>query len=136
MKVLLTLALLTASILSLRADIQDPPMNDYGPTRKLGRGISNLAFGITELPQTIAQINDREGNSAALSYGLVRGLGRVLFRTSMGVYEVATFPFTNNGTYQPPYLKNVPWIHGGYQEFPPELGYETRYKYVRSEGSY
>ena len=25
-------------------DIQDPPSNDYGPTRKLGRGLSNFLW--------------------------------------------------------------------------------------------
>ncbi|MGH8092695.1 MAG: hypothetical protein ACREIF_04410 [Chthoniobacterales bacterium] len=27
------------------ADIPDPPAADYGPTRKLARGLSNLIFG-------------------------------------------------------------------------------------------
>jgi hypothetical protein len=48
------------------ADIQDPPSNDYGPTRKLGRGLSNFFLA-----------------------------------------------------------------PAGYQEFPPELGYESKYPYVR-----
>ena len=26
---------------------------------------------------------------------------------------------------------DVPWIHAGYQEFPPELGNESKYPYVR-----
>ena len=35
--------------MSAIADIQDPPANDYGPTRKLGRGFSNLLFASAEL---------------------------------------------------------------------------------------
>ena len=133
MKVLLSLLLLAATIISVHADIQDPPMNDMGPTRKLGRGLSNILYGATELPNSMSTMNEREGNAAAFSYGVVRGVGRTLFRVSMGVYEVATFPFTYNGTYKAPYLSNIPWIQGGYQEFPPELGFETRYRYVRSD---
>ena len=42
------------------ADIQDPPSNDYGPTRKLGRGISNLIFAPAEMFVTVGKINKEE----------------------------------------------------------------------------
>ncbi len=114
------------------ADIQAPPASDYGPTRKLGRGISNIAFGYTELTESFASVNYAEGNSAAFGYGLVRGVGRSFARLGFGVYETLLFPFpTAAGTYKPPYRSDIPWIHCGYAEFPPELGFETRYNYVR-----
>jgi putative exosortase-associated protein (TIGR04073 family) len=132
MKTLLTLVALTGLSSLALADIHDPPMNDQGPTRKLGRGISNILFGAVEIVQTPAELNDREGNSAGASYGVVRGVGRFFFRFGMGVYEVATFPFPiTKGSYRPPYRLDPPWIHGGYEEFPPELGFETRYQYAR-----
>lgn len=133
MKILLSL--LTVSLLSTAAfaDIQDPPMNDFGPTRKLGRGIANIAFGATEIFINPAQINEREGNSAAASYGVVKGVGRMFVRLHFGVYELFTFPFpTTRSSYRPPYRSNIPWIHGGYEEFPPELGFDTKWNYVRS----
>ena len=115
------------------ADIQDPPGNDYGPTRKLGRGLSNLVFGIAELPTTIAKVNNREGNSAAGGYGVVRGLGRSYMRFHAGLFEIFSFPFpVNRGTYYPILPSDIPYIHAGYQEFPPELGNESKYPYVRS----
>lgn len=114
------------------ADIQQPPASDYGPSRKLGRGVSNVAFGTTELLDSFSAINFQEGGSAAFSYGLVRGIGRTFARLGYGVYEILTFPFpTVRGGYHPPYRSSTPWIHSGYQEFPPELGFESRYKYVR-----
>ncbi len=115
------------------ADIQAPPASDYGPTRKLGRGISNIAFGVTEIPVALTEVNYAEGNSAAWGYGLVRGVGRTFARLGYGIYEVALFPFpTHKGTYYPPYRSDIPWINSGYQEFPPELGFETRYNYGRT----
>jgi putative exosortase-associated protein (TIGR04073 family) len=114
------------------ADIQDPPMNDYGPTRKLGRGLSNVLLGVTEIFQNPAEINEREGNSAAWSYGPVKGVGRFFVRMHFGFYEIFTFPFaTTRSSYRTPYRSNIPWIHGGYEEFPPELGFETRWNYTR-----
>lgn len=115
------------------ADIQAPPASDYGPTRKLGRGLGNIAFGSTEFITSITSVNYSEGNSAAWSYGVVRGVGRTVARLGFGVYETLLFPFpTSRGTYKPPYRSDIPWIHCGYSEFPPELGFETRYNYVRN----
>ncbi len=114
------------------ADIQDPPGNDYGPTRKLGRGLSNVLFGISELPVQIARVNEREGNSAALGYGLVRGISRSYMRIHAGLFEIFSFPIpVNAGTYYPILPSHLHNIHGGYEEFPPELGNESKYPYVR-----
>ena len=132
MKTLLSAASLLAFAISSFADIQDPPSNDYGPTRKLGRGLSNLVFGIAELPATIGKINQREGNTAAAGYGVVRGLGRSGTRMGSGLFELLTFPFpTKHRTYYPLLRSDIPYIHAGYQEFPPELGNESKYPYVR-----
>jgi putative exosortase-associated protein (TIGR04073 family) len=132
MKTLLAAALLFAFALSSQADIQDPPSNEYGPTRKLGRGISNVVFGIAELPVSIARVNEREGNSAAAGYGVVRGVGRSYKRFHTGLAEIFSFPFPiNRGTYYPLLPPRIPYLHAGYEEFPPEPGFESKYPYVR-----
>ncbi len=126
----LGLALALAS--TCLADIQDPPSNEYGPTRKLGRGISNMLYGVTEIPHTIAQVNERDGNAAAGGYGVVRGVGRAAMRFHVGIWEILSFPFPLvRGTYYPALTPDIPYIHAGYQEFPPELGFESKYPYVR-----
>src|SRR5437660_6587957 len=114
------------------ADIQDPPSNDYGPTHKLGRGIGNFLFASSELPVSVCKINKEEGNSAAASYGVVRGLGRSTVRHFVGLFEIFTFPapIWRDG-YRLILPNEVPWIHAGYSEFPPELGFESKYPYCR-----
>ena len=128
------LALLTSAAIATGAlaDIQDPPSNDYGPTRKLGRGIGNLLFASAELPVSISKVNKKEGNAAAASYGVVGGLGRSTARHFVGLFEIFTFPapIWRNG-YRPILPNDVPWIHAGYSEFPPELGFESKYPYCR-----
>ena len=137
MKKLLCSLLLTCVTAVVYADIQDPPANDQGPTHKLGRGISNLVYGITELPYAMDVLNSTEGNSSGLSYGVVKGVGRTLNRMGAGLYEIVTFPVPNtNGTYRPILASDIPWIHGGYAEFPPELGFESKYGYCRNHPSY
>ena len=137
---LILLALLMTFVLSgassLFADIQAPPQSDQGPTRKLGRGIGNMLYGSTEIFESMSDVNYAEGNSAAFSYGLVRGLGRTFARLGYGVFETVTFPFsTNHGTYKPPYNNNIQWLNSGYSEFPPEVGFETKYDYSRQYSS-
>lgn len=132
MRHLLAAALLLGIAAVCRADIQDPPSNDYGPTRKLGRGISNVVFGWSEIYPTVAKVNQNEGNSAAASYGVVRGVGRGFTRSGVGLYEVLLFPFPiYRGTYMPILPSDVRYIHAGYSEFPTELGNESKYRYVR-----
>ena len=117
---------------NMLADIQDPPSNDYGPTRKLGRGLANFFLGGSELPVTVCRINKEEGNAAAASYGVVRGLGRAGTRHLAGFLEILLWPVPAwRQSYYPLLPNDIPWIHAGYSEFPPELGYETKYPYVR-----
>ena len=134
MKSLLSALVLVVAASVALGDIQQPPSSEWGPTRKLGRGLGNLAFGITELPTSMMSVNYFEGNSAAFSYGIVRGIGRTFARIGYGLYDTFLFPFpTYKGTYAPPYRSNVQWIWSGYSEFPPELLFETRYPYVRND---
>jgi putative exosortase-associated protein (TIGR04073 family) len=121
-----------AFAVSANADIQDPPGNDYGPTRKLGRGIGNFLFASSELPVSVCKVNKEEGNSSAASYGVVRGLGRSTARHFTGLFEILTFPIPVwHDSYRPVLPSDVPYIHAGYAEFPPELGFESKYPYCR-----
>lgn len=121
-----------AAATSAMADIQDPPSNDYGPTRKLGRGVSNFLFASAELPDTVCKISKGEGNTAAGGYGVLRGLGRSTARHFTGLYEIFTFPApTHRDSFRPVLRSDIPWIHGGYAEFPPELGNESKHVYCR-----
>jgi len=134
MKNVLLCSLLLLTAAACYGDIQDPPANDYGPTRKLGRAIANMCplTAFTEVFNTVSLVNNREGNASAASYGAIKGFGRFFARFGFGFYEFVTFPFpTYKGTYRPFYVSNVPWIHGGYEEFPPELGFKTEYNYAQ-----
>lgn len=134
MKKFLFVALIAGGLAAnLRADIQDPPGNDYGPARKLGRGVSNFLFASSELPDTVCKVSKTEGNVAAAGYGIVRGLGRSTARHATGLYEIFTFAApTWHASYRPVLPNDIPWIHAGYAEFAPELGNESKYPYCRS----
>src|SRR5258708_1625735 len=75
------------------ADIQDPPSKKFGATRKFSRGIANIVYPSTEIPNTMCITNNTEGNSAAITYGVFLGLERTFERFGIGVFEVITTPF-------------------------------------------
>jgi putative exosortase-associated protein (TIGR04073 family) len=132
-KKLLAITLALGFAASSFGDIQDPPSNDYGPTRKLGRGFANLLFAPTEIVVNVNKLNKEEGNNAAFGYGLVRGIHRSAARHVAGLMELLTWPFPSylRGSYYPILPPDIPYIHAGYSEFPPEIGSESKYPYVR-----
>ena len=132
MKRLTAISLMLGLVGTVLGDIQDPPANDYGPTRKLGRGISNFFIAPAEVFVTVTTVNTYDGNSAAAGYGVVRGVGRSGARHIAGLIEMLTFPFPIwRDSYYPMLPPDIPNIHAGYSEFPPELGNESKYPYVR-----
>ena len=57
---------------------------------------------------------------------------RTAARQVAGLVEILTFPFPIwRDSYQPLLPSDIPYIHGGYAEFPPEVGNESKYPYVR-----
>jgi putative exosortase-associated protein (TIGR04073 family) len=63
---------------------------------KLGRGLSNIMFGWAEIPVTFDQ-NLKKGKPLGYLLGVapVLGTARAVMRTSTGVYEVVSFPFSD-----------------------------------------
>ena len=62
------------------------------PLEKLGRGISNVAFGVLEVPIQMNYVKNRAGGIAGLTYGTLRGLAFFVARVGVGVLEIVTFP--------------------------------------------
>ena len=70
---------------------------------KLGRGLSNIFFGWAEIPVTFdQQIKGKKSLTHLLGVGTVLGTARAVIRTTVGVFEVVTFPFsTPERNYEP-----------------------------------
>jgi putative exosortase-associated protein (TIGR04073 family) len=63
------------------------------PMIKLGRGISNAAFGVFEIPKAWWEVQNDMGGIAGLTYGTLKGVCYFLAREVVGVVEILTFPF-------------------------------------------
>ena len=141
MKRILLSVLLLAMFGSAYGDIQAPPASEYTATRKLGRAVGNILWGIEELPVTMLHWQEREGDYAGYSVGIVEGFSRTFTRMGYGFYELVTFwAPTYKCTYRPPYqgscgrsgLKEYnTW--SGFSEFPEELGFQSKFPYSRRQ---
>lgn len=140
MRKLLLITLTLGLALPAFADIQAPPGSRYTSTRKLGRAVGNILYGISEIPEQIARKTHADGRKAGWSYGLVDGTRRAFKRVGYGFYELVTFHCpTYHGTFKPPYtrcgtddrIEMNP--RDGLSEFPPELGFETHFRHSRSQ---
>ena len=84
------------------AQLYNPELDLPKPTgiekslTKLGRGVSNILFGWAEIPVTFDK-KYKEGKPLAYLLGVVPVLGgaRAIMRTSTGVFEMVSFPFTD-----------------------------------------
>ncbi len=98
--VLLVLAATLAGI--AQAQLYNPDLDLPKPTgmekalTKMGRGISNIAFGWAEIPMTFDK-NLKKGKPLGYLVGVVPVLGgaRALMRTGTGVFETVSFPFSD-----------------------------------------
>jgi len=95
--VLLFVVLLTPLV---RADTDQPP-SGHNALRKLGRGFSNVLFGIVEMPNQYTKAVSDHGGAAGITYGVPKGFARWIGRELTGVYEIVTFPIPFPRGYKP-----------------------------------
>ena len=138
MKKLIIFAFATCMLVtsSSFADIQSPPGGKQNRINKLSRAVSNILYGINEIPSTWSRVNKDQGSIHAASHVMVKGGYRTLIRVGYGVYEFATFPFaTYKASFRPAYGgKNIWWdLNHGYSELAPELGFQSKFGTGRSQ---
>ena len=102
----LCVAALLLGAVTTQAAIDNTPEN-YNAGRKLGRGFSNLLFGIVEVPNQISKVSADKGGGAAATYGVGKGIWRWFAREGVGLYEIVTFPIPVK-RYQPVILPEFP----------------------------
>lgn len=77
---------------------------------KLARGVAGITTGILELPGNIAKETHVHG-AAGIPVGFGMGLGMVVVRELVGVYELLTFPFPLPANYAPILHPEYPWSY-------------------------
>jgi putative exosortase-associated protein (TIGR04073 family) len=78
--------------------------SDDTPTRKLGRGVSNITLCFLEIPRSWREIKAEHGEMAGLTWGTIVGTKNSLIRIGVGAYEVLTFPYADGVRLQPEWV--------------------------------
>ena len=81
----------------------------YTAARKAGRGLAAMTCGFLEIPGNIVEVGREQGQVAGFTLGFVEGLGRLVVRELVGVYEFVSSPFEVPEGYRPILEPEYPW---------------------------
>jgi putative exosortase-associated protein (TIGR04073 family) len=85
--------------------------------RKLGRSLANMTTGFLEVPGQMVRETRARGAGVGVPLGFVKGLGGIVVRELVGVYEFLTSPLPWPAGYQPIIEPEFPW--GYFDAAPP-----------------
>ncbi|MBK8175707.1 MAG: exosortase system-associated protein, TIGR04073 family [Rhodospirillales bacterium] len=104
-------ALILAVSLALAASLTIAliaPAEAQTAARKFGRGIAGITCGFMELPGNVVKETNEQG-AIGVPIGLAKGLGMIVARELIGVYELVSAPFPAPSGYRPILHPEYPW---------------------------
>jgi putative exosortase-associated protein (TIGR04073 family) len=82
---------------------------EYTAARKLGRGVAAMTTGFLEVPGNIVEVSRERGYGWGFTWGFVLGLGKIVPRVLVGVYETVSAPFELPAGFKPIVKPEFPW---------------------------
>jgi putative exosortase-associated protein (TIGR04073 family) len=76
---------------------------------KAGRGLAAMTTGFLELPGNVVVETRERGPAWGMTVGVAKGLGGIVVRELVGVYEFVTSPFAVPEGYRPILSPEYPW---------------------------
>lgn len=76
--------------------------------QKFGRGLAGMTCGFLELPGNIVKETEAKG-PAGIPVGLAMGVGMIVTRELVGVYEFLSAPFPVPAGFRPILKPEYPW---------------------------
>jgi putative exosortase-associated protein (TIGR04073 family) len=77
--------------------------------RKCGRGLAAMTTAFLEVPGNMVKVTREKGAAWGVTLGFVQGLGMLVVRPLVGVYEFVTCPFPAPAGYVPIIRPEFPW---------------------------
>jgi putative exosortase-associated protein (TIGR04073 family) len=89
--------------------------------RKFGRGLAGMTTAFLEVPGNIVAENRERGPAEGIPLGFAKGVGMIIPRVLVGVFELLSAPFAWPDNYQPILKPEFPWgyFEGGGSAPPP-----------------
>jgi putative exosortase-associated protein (TIGR04073 family) len=82
---------------------------EYTAARKAGRGLAAMTTGFLEIPGNMVAESRKHGAGAGIPLGFVFGLGKLVVRELVGVYEFLSAPFEAPEGFKPIIEPEFPW---------------------------
>jgi len=77
--------------------------------RKAGRGLAAITTAFLEVPGNMVAETRRNGPVYGMTLGFVKGLGGIVVRELVGVYELVTAPIEAPAGFRPLIQPEYPW---------------------------
>jgi putative exosortase-associated protein (TIGR04073 family) len=97
------------------------PADAQTAVRKMGRGLANMTTSFLEIPGQMVKETRAEGAGLGIPVGFAKGLGMIIPRVLVGVYEFLSAPFPAPEGYRPILHPEFPWDYfdGSRESAPP-----------------
>ncbi len=82
---------------------------EYTAARKAGRGLAAMTCAFLEIPGNIVTETEEHGAAQGFALGLTLGLGNMVVRTLVGVFELVSSPFPVPEGFKPIIEPEFPW---------------------------
>lgn len=103
-KNLFTACAICSAVLSTGSAYADGHGYVSGVGSKFTQGLANAATGFIELPKNIVNISHEHNIFVGLTWGVLRGVGQSVGRTTIGAVELITAPIPTGDYMSPPYV--------------------------------
>jgi putative exosortase-associated protein (TIGR04073 family) len=93
-----------------------PPAGAQTAARKFGRGFAAMTTAFLEVPGNMVAETRARGAGEGIPLGFAKGLGMIIPRVLVGVWEVVSAPFPFPAGFEPILQPEFPWSY--FQERP------------------
>jgi putative exosortase-associated protein (TIGR04073 family) len=85
------------------------PAQAQTAARKFGRGLAGMTTAVLEVPGNMVAETRSRGAGEGIPLGFAKGLGMIIPRVLVGVYEFVSAPFAFPSGYRPILQPEFPW---------------------------
>jgi putative exosortase-associated protein (TIGR04073 family) len=105
-KLCFTIAVVAATLV-----LKGSPAGADTAADKFGRGLAGMTTAFLEVPGNMVADTRHYGPAEGLPLGFAKGLGMIVPRTLVGVYEFVSAPFPAPSGYRPVLQPEYPWSY-------------------------